>query len=179
MAIFRFTLFLAAILLSACQANTQIEELKVNDSTKSSKINGLSFVASSTPYAQGELETLQQTNANHLAIMPFGFMSTLKSTELRFDHPRQWWGERTEGCIETIKQCRAEGFEIMLKPQIWIGGGDFTGFIEMNSENEWLLFEENYSKFILNFAQVAEDQEVEIYCIGTELGKFVAMRPDF
>ncbi len=136
-------------------------------------------MASSTPYALGELDVLQQTHANHLAIMPFGFMPTLKSPDLRFDHPRQWWGERTEGCIETIKQCREEGFEIMLKPQIWIGGGDFTGFIEMNSETDWLQFEENYANFILNFARVAEDQKVELFCIGTELGKFVSNRPQF
>ena len=179
MLIFRFTFLLTSILLSTCQASTHVEELLVKDSTKSIKINGLSFVASSHPYAVGELEVLQQTHANHLAIMPYGFMPTLKSPDLRFDHPRQCWGERTEGCIETINHSRKEGFEIMLKPQIWIGGGDFTRFIEMNSEKEWLQFEENYANFILNFARVAEDQKVELFCIGTELGKVVAARPQF
>jgi hypothetical protein len=150
-----------------------------NEMTKPIKINGLSFVAASKPYDKSELDVLKQTHANHLAIMPFGFMPTLKSTDLRYDHPRQWWGERTEGCCETIKQCKKEGFEIMLKPQIWIGGGEFTGYIEMSSEDDWKEFEKNYTQFILHFAKIAEENKVEIYCIGTELGRFVKQRPEF
>lgn len=168
------------LLICSCGTNSQVQEGDMPSVLKQNvKINGLSFVASPQPYAKGELEILKQTNANHLAIMPFGFMATLKSTELTFDHERQWWGERTDGCMETIKQCKTDGFSIMLKPQIWIGGGDFTGFIEMDSEAKWKSFEENYAKFILHFADVAEKSEVEIFCIGTELGRFVAARPLF
>jgi hypothetical protein len=170
------------IILTSCGTNSQVQESDKSEqaiSVRENKINGLSFVASSQPYAKGELEILKQTNANHLAIMPFGFMATLKSSAVSFDHERQWWGERTDGCIETIKQCKEDGFEIMLKPQIWIGGGDFTGFIEMDSDENWKEFEQNYAKFILHFAEVAEKTKVEIFCVGTELGRFVAARPAF
>ncbi len=170
--------FLAFLFLgcTSCEINSQTV---VPALPKVNKINGLSFVAASRPYAKEELKVLQGTHANHLAIMPFGFTPTIHSTELHFDHPQQWWGERSEGCTETIQQCKKEGFQIMLKPQLWIGGGVFTGFIEMNSEEEWKVFEKNYSNFILHFAKIAEEQQIEIYCIGTELGKFVAERPAY
>lgn len=146
---------------------------------KMEKINGLSFVASSSPFAIGELEILKQTNASHVAIMPFGFLPSLKSADVMFDHKRQWWGERSEGCKETIKLCKSQGFSIMLKPQLWVGGGDFTGHIEMSSAEDWLTLEKSYSNFILHFAKIAEENKVETFCIGTELGKFVAARPAY
>ncbi len=180
--IYRFFIFLFVTSLFSCGTKPSMQEVPSEDTRETEKpikINGISFVASSKPYDKTELDILKRTHANHLAVMPFGFMPTLKSTEVKYDHPRQWWGERTEGCCETIKQCKSEGFEIMLKPQIWIGGGEFTGFIEMNSEVEWKIFEDNYALFILHFAKIAQENKVEIFCIGTELGKFVENRPAF
>jgi hypothetical protein len=143
------------------------------------KIKGLSFVASPREIDVKEIGPLTAMNGNFVAIMPYGFMQSLKSTELYFDHPKQWWGEKSEGAGETIRMCHNSGLKVMLKPQIWIGNGAFTGFIELETEEEWKNLEENYSKFILNFAKLAEKEKVEIYCIGTELGRFVAQRPEF
>lgn len=178
---FYFFIFLILLMSFSCGTNPQ-KETKTSKSAvdgSSVKINGLSFVAASQPFDKTELEVLVKTHANHLAVMPFGFLSSLKSTDVKFDHPRQWWGERTDGCRETVKQCHERGFKIMMKPQIWIGGGEFTGFIEMETEENWQKLEENYTKFILNFAQIAEDEKVDIFCIGTELGKFVSARPTY
>jgi hypothetical protein len=67
----------------------------------------------------------------------------------------------------------------MLKPQLWVWKGEFTGDIEMQSEADWEILEDSYSKYILDFAQVAEETKSEILCIGTELNKFINKRPDF
>ncbi len=174
--IFRKSVLLVVLFLSliSCEIKSQIES-----SSKINKINGLSFVAAAQPYDKKELNILRTTHANDVAIMPFGFMKNLRDTAVYFDHPRQWWGERTEGCVETIRQCKNEGFQIMLKPQLWVNHGEFTGLIEMETEGDWLSFERNYSQFILHFAKIAQDEEVELFCVGTELGKFVAARPDY
>jgi hypothetical protein len=165
----RFLILFIVLIFFSCQIKGQVI----------SKINGLSFVASPQKIDYKEVELMTKVNANYAAIMPFGFMQSLSSTEINFDHPRQWWGEKSEGTGETIKMCHEKGMKIMLKPQIWIGNGDFTGFIEMKSDEDWKKLEVNYSQFILNFAKVAEKEKVEIYCIGTELGKFVANQPEY
>ena len=67
----------------------------------------------------------------------------------------------------------------MLKPQLWIGEGTFTGYIEMKNEEDWKSWEKNYRSFILNFAELAAEEEVEVYCIGTELAITVAQRVQF
>ncbi len=159
-----FSLFIS---IFSCQSNGQNSE----------KINGLSFVASSQKISVSEVEALRKANANFVAIMPYGFMSSLQSTKIFFDNPQQWWGEKTEGAAETIRMCKEKGIKVMLKPQIWIASGQFTGYIEFDSENKWDSLEYNYSQFVLNFARLAENEKVEIFCIGTELGKFVAKRP--
>ena len=67
----------------------------------------------------------------------------------------------------------------MLKPQIWVSHGEFTGYIEMNNETDWSALEKSYSNFILDFAKHAETLKIEIFCIGTELEKFIENRPEY
>jgi hypothetical protein len=143
------------------------------------KWTGLSFVASPQKIDSKEIEVMTSVNANYAAIMPFAFMQNLNSSAIHFDHPKQWWGEKSDGASETIRMCHEKGMRIMLKPQIWIGHGEFTGFIEMKTDEDWQKFETNYSQFILKFAKVAEKEKVDIYCIGTELGRFVKERPTY
>lgn len=164
-----FGMFVLLLLVFSCQSNGQ----------NVSKINGLSFVASSNKLEGAEINHLKKIHANYVAIMPFGFIKSLQSSELFFDNPRQWWGERSEGVAETIKMCQEQSIKIMLKPQIWVGDGGFTGLINMESDEKWLEFEKHYSQFILKFAKLAEQNKVEIFCIGTELGRFVQQRPQY
>ena len=67
----------------------------------------------------------------------------------------------------------------MIKPQIWVSRGQFTGTIEMQSEENWEELEASYDKFMLNYAELAEETNASILCIGTELEKFVENRPEY
>ena len=67
----------------------------------------------------------------------------------------------------------------MVKPQIWIWKGQFTGHISMDSEEQWRIFEDSYASFILTYAKTAEEIKADIFCIGTELENFVNKRPAY
>jgi ppGpp synthetase/RelA/SpoT-type nucleotidyltranferase len=67
----------------------------------------------------------------------------------------------------------------MVKPQIWIWRGVFTGGLKMESEESWQELEKSYEDFILTYAVLAEESKAEIFCIGTELEQFVVNRPEF
>lgn len=148
-------------------------------SIKKEKINGVSFVASRDSINVNHIEPVVDLNANYAAIMPFGFIKDLQHPEIIFNSERQWFGETEKGSKQYINALKQKGIKIMMKPQIWVWGGEFTGFIKMNTEEEWLQFEETYSNFILQYAKVAEDTDTELLCIGTELENFVANRPEF
>ncbi|PKA98875.1 hypothetical protein B0O79_2569 [Flavobacteriaceae bacterium MAR_2009_75] len=143
------------------------------------KINGVSFVASREAVAQEHVQEVMNIYANHAAVMPFGFIRNTENPEVVFDTERQWHGETKKGAKQYIELLHKNGIKVLLKPQIWIWKGVFTGSLEMKSEEDWQKFETSYEKFILNYAELASETKVDIYCIGTELEKFVTNRPEF
>ncbi len=147
--------------------------------SQTNKINGVSFVASAEAINETHVKPVVSVNANYAAIMPFGFIKSLKHPEIVFNTQRQWFGETKAGAKQYILELRKKHIKIMLKPQIWVWHGEFTGYIEMNSEVNWKALENSYSKFILEHAQLAQDVKAELFCIGTELEKFIENRPKY
>ncbi|NNM17065.1 MAG: glycoside hydrolase [Croceitalea sp.] len=148
-------------------------------SQKAEMINGVSFVASREKVTQDNIEPIVNLNANYAAIMPFGFIRNLKEPTIIFNNERQWFGETKQGAQQYIEQLHKNNINVMLKPQIWVWRGEFTGDIAMETEANWKELEQSYSSFILTYAALAEETQVDIYCIGTELEEFVKNRPNF
>ena len=147
--------------------------------TQSSKINGVSFVASRDAVNESHINPVVKVNANYAAIMPFGFIQNLEHPEITHNTDRQWFGETKAGAEQYIDELRKKKIKIMIKPQIWVWRGEFTGFIEMKNEADWKILEDSYSKFILEYAELANTVKAELFCIGTELEKFIENRPEY
>jgi hypothetical protein len=143
------------------------------------KINGVSFVASNREITNNAIEPVISLHSNWVTLMPFAFMKSKSDTAIMYNNKRQWWGERKEGIEKTSLAFKNKGLKVMLKPQIWIGRGDFTGHISMKNQTDWVAFENNYEKFILEYAKLAQGTSCDIFCIGTELNTFVVSRPLF
>lgn len=143
------------------------------------KINGVSFVASREEASQEQIDAVLGVFADHAAVMPFGFIRNLASPEIIFDTDRQWYGETSQGAKQYIRMLRQNGLKIMLKPQIWIWRGEFTGDLKMSSEEDWKTLETSYENFILTYARLAHETRTDIFCIGTELEEFIKARPQF
>jgi hypothetical protein len=142
------------------------------------KINGISFVASNREITTTALLPLIKINANWVTLMPFAFQKNISTPEIIYDNNRQWWGERKIGVQKTTEIFHKKNIKVMIKPQIWIPNG-FTGHIKMDSEDDWIMFEKNYEKFILDYAKIAQITNSEMFCIGTELNVFVTSRSEF
>lgn len=144
-----------------------------------SKINGVSFVASRDAIDSSHINPVTKVNANYVAIMPFGFIKNLEHPEIVFNTERQWFGERKDGAKQYIETVQKKDIKIMLKPQIWVWRGEFTGHINMQNETDWNTLETSYAQFILEYASLAQELKTDLFCIGTELERFVKNRPDF
>tara|TARA_A100000171_G_scaffold52535_1_gene71404 strand:- start:22365 stop:23366 length:1002 start_codon:yes stop_codon:yes gene_type:complete len=147
--------------------------------SQSTKINGVSYVASGKPTTQEHVEEVKKIHANYAAVMPFGFIRDIQNPEIIFNSERQWYGERREGVKQYIEMLQQHAIQVMLKPQIWISRGEFTGYLKMASEEDWKKLETSYREFILLYAELAEETNVKMYCIGTELEQFTVHRPKF
>ncbi len=143
------------------------------------KINGLSLVSSRESINQIHIKPIINVNANYVAIIPFGFIKNLKHPEVRFDTDRQWFGETKDGVTQYANQLHKKNIKVMLKPQIWVWRGQYTGFIEMKNEKDWKILESSYSKYILEYAKLATELKADIFCLGTELEKFIKNRPEY
>ncbi len=152
---------------------------KIVSNNNISKIDGVSLVASRDSLLQNNVEPLIDINANYVAIMPFGFIKSLDHPEVIYNQERQWFGETKKGAKQYVNLLHKNGLKIMMKPQIWVWRGEFTGLVKMASEADWLQLENTYKSFILNYAELAEKEGVEIFCIGTELEKFIEHRPQY
>ena len=146
---------------------------------KAPLFNGVSFVASPNAVSQENIDPVIELNASHASVMPFGFIQNLNHPEVIYNTDRQWFGETKEGAEQYINMLHQNKVLVMLKPQIWVWRGEFTGLIEMKSEEEWLQLEESYCNFILDFAKLAEETNCALFCIGTELELFIKNRPQY
>lgn len=143
------------------------------------RINGLSFVAAREIIDETHTTPVVEIGANYTAIMPFGFIKSLVHPEIIHNTERQWFGETRAGAKQYIDELRKQHIKIMIKPQIWVRRGEFTGNIKMTNETDWKTLEGSYSSFILEYAELAQETKAEILCIGTELENFVKERPEY
>ena len=143
------------------------------------KLNGVSFVASREMVTQENIDAVRGINAGYAAIMPFGFIRSGEFPQILFNSSRQWFGETAAGAKQYIGLLHKNGLKVMVKPQIWISRGEFTGNLKMDSEDDWRALEESYGDFILTYAALAQEANADMFCVGTELEQFVVHRPGY
>lgn len=142
------------------------------------KINGLNLVSERYFIDSSHVDPIVQIGANFASVIPYCFMPALDSSLVIFGGTNHWAGEGLEGTRVAVQELQKKKLRTMIKPQIWVNHDVFTGEIEMKSEASWLLFEDGYSAYVLAFAKIAEEENVEILCIGTEMAKVVSSRPE-
>jgi len=142
------------------------------------KINGLSYAAANVLIDSTDIISITDIGANWVALMPYGFIREGEN-KLIFNSEKQWISETTEGITKDILIYKEANLKIMLKPHVWISHGVYTGDFELEKEEDWVEFEKGYKDYILTFAKIAQEHNVELFCIGTEWRKFIKNRPDF
>ena len=148
--------------------------------SQTEKINGVSFVASRIEVNGTHTKpVVDKVNANYATLMPLGYFRDISNPTVRYNNKNHWHGETIEGVKQYAEELRKRNVKIMIKPQLWIGWGNYTGHVNMTSEALWNQFEISYSSFILEYADLAQKINAEIFCIGTELEKFIEIRPKY
>ncbi len=142
------------------------------------KMNGASLVNPPREITRDQMAQLKQLKVGWVAIIPYAFAQS-GAPEISFNHERQWWGERTEGTSELISLARECGMKIMLKPHVWVRGEGWTGDFTLENEDDWKIWEKDFSEYILHFAALADSMDVEVFCIGTEYRIPARERPEY
>lgn len=142
-------------------------------------INGLTIEAPRQPYAEKAFSAATTSlHTNWVAVVPYGFIYP-ETSEVQFNTKRQWWGESREGIEEQIRSARKQKQRILLKPQIWLMDGTYTGHLDFKSDKEWASFEASYRTYLLHYLESDLCRSVDALCIGTEFENSVEKRPQF
>ena len=155
-------------------------DLTVVDSTnivEVDRIDGLTMVAPPSEFPGNPMIDVKEIGAGWISTVPYGFMR-IGETDIRFNSKRQWWGETEAGILKTCQYAHDNDIKVMLKPQIWSHTG-WIGDQDFQTDTEWEEWEKNYTKFMLFYASLAANQEVEMLCIGTELKNHMIKRPEY
>lgn len=132
-----------------------------------------------------ELKALADLGANWISITPFGFVEStadglVEHVDTLMARPEtQAWMAKSGASPETDALVRAEvrlhaplGLRTQLKPHLWMLDNSWRGGIERDEEG-WQSFLESYRSWILRYADLAQQEGVEMLVVGVELDQSV------
>ncbi len=123
--------------------------------------------------AINSLSQMSELPVNTVSLVITWFMDSLNSTTVYQDPQRS---PDMDGIRATIDSLHARGFSLMLKPHVDVQDGSWRGFIQPLNTAAWF---ESYRNFMQQLAQIANDKEVGIFCVGTELSRLEHLRPQW
>src|SRR5258706_1062552 len=122
-----------------------------------------------SPTSARSLARLRELGVDWISITPFGFLSRPTDTYIT------WKGKGIVETDESLKQAaddaHALGMRVMMKPHIWVAPPAWPGSVGQSTAEDWRLWFDSYSRFILHYAGLARSIGVDALCVGTELEK--------
>jgi hypothetical protein len=132
------------------------------------KIKGVNYLQTSqvsmdSVQSRASLLRLKDIGANTVAFVPFLKQDAPDSIDVRLTD------NVTDKQLRAgIRDAKALGFKVVLKPQILVPGS-WAGKIKMTDDFSWSQWFNNYAKALEHYADIAEDEKADIFVIGTEL----------
>lgn len=147
------------------------------------KHRGMHFFENGSSTTSQELQSLQNAGIEWITLVPYGFQEDYNSSAI--DSGAQGtdaWSEDDMQLMQTIQTAKNAGFKIFIKPHLYLNnptGKNWRAEISQNSQEEWKAWSVDYRAFILHYAQMSEEKDAELFCIGMELYEIVKRHPDF
>lgn len=153
------------------------------------RVYGLNVVGPFDKLLNGHtIAALEDMHADWVTFLPEAVID--RSTLTISPRDEKDWSHSIEGYKEFISECKQAGLKVILKPHIILEGsyslGDriafgstWRGDMQPTRAADWEEIEDAYADFILEWARIAFEEQVDAFFMGTELKSFVTARPDF
>lgn len=130
-----------------------------------------------TAESDKSLEKLRGLGVEWVAILTTWYQDNCFSTEI-FPIGKTPSDESVKRAIE---KAHSLGMKVMLKPHLDLlntAEGGWRGEIACAREGDWQIWFESYKNFMLHYAKIAEEMDVEMLCVGTEFTAATAANTD-
>lgn len=121
-----------------------------------------------TSEAVESLKNLKETGSEWIALSFYTLQETYHSTEITFDYSYTM----TDRDIEfAVRQAKELGLKICLKPVVNCKDGLWRARIGFPEEanDKWEKWFTSYTSFLIHYAELAEELECEMFCVGCEM----------
>ncbi len=118
------------------------------------------------PEAAAQMQQLRALGANSISVIPYAGMRGINDPALTMTFA----DETDEELTQALYAAHRLGLKVMLKPQIWVGGGQFTGNLRIEEAPARARWFRSYREWIFHYARLAELEGFDLLCIGNELG---------
>jgi hypothetical protein len=118
------------------------------------------------------LREVSRMGGGWISITPFGRVWDLQPSGIALDFEQPFEANRA-AVIRAIAQAHAQGLNVLLVPHLWVETGGWRGEIEPGDEAAWNVWADAYRAFLLTWARVAEETDVEMFSVGVELRSWV------
>ena len=130
-------------------------------------IKGISYTAWQpeamlTEDSDASLAAARSDGCNWATICVWWFQDDVDSHSIEPDYAR--YSATPDSVVHAVTRCHDLGMKVMLKPMVDCRDGTWRGYI--NPSYDWF---SDYAEFIGFWGTLAEDNEVEMLCIGCEL----------
>jgi uncharacterized membrane protein len=107
---------------------------------------------------------LRDTGSNWMGLLVTWYQQDASSNVIaRHPDPNK---DHTDARIRTaIRDAHSRGLQVMLKPHVDALNGQWRGDFNPSNPTAWF---QSYTQFILHYAQIAQEEGAELYCMGTE-----------
>ncbi|MBL8605441.1 MAG: hypothetical protein JNK72_26150 [Myxococcales bacterium] len=121
-----------------------------------------------TAASEAALDELVANGCTWVSLTPFGRQWSLESAEivLSFEAPV---ADNRAAVLRVMAQAHARGLKVFLIPHLWVELGGWRGEIAPAGPEGWRRWFASYTRFVLHWAQVAEEGRAEMFSIGVEM----------
>ena len=123
------------------------------------------------------VSALVKKNVEWVAVIPFFDQEDEQTAAVRIRDTYETWSRRDSTHIESINRLHEKGIRVHLKPHLWMNSG-WRSNINLSSKTQWDSWFDSYRINMLHFAKMAQENRVELFCIGTELKTSIAEQPE-
>ncbi|MBD3379585.1 MAG: hypothetical protein GF408_03880 [Candidatus Omnitrophica bacterium] len=116
------------------------------------------------PSSDLTLARLRQIGYDTIAIMVPAYQDELRSDTVFTNDVEGGDTPTDEALVHAIKTCHRIGLRVMIKPHVDPRTDEAR--INIMASEEWF---DSYDEFIMRYARLSAENDVEIFCIGTEL----------
>jgi len=125
-----------------------------------------------SPAYERTLDEIARMGGTWVSLTPFGRTWDLRPTgiDLTFEAPFE---ENRRAVLAGIRQAHARGLRVLLVPHLWVETGGWRALIDPGDDAGWARWAEAYRAFLLTWAEVAREGEVDLLSVGVELRSWV------